>query len=84
MGEGFGEAGVVEIVAEPGADLLSTGGGPRGDFPGNLLQSVKVSGRIAVPPVVVRDQGFSALEQGAEFLGHGRRERKHGFRRITR
>lgn len=43
MGEGFGETGVGKEVAEPGVEGAVLGGGPGGDFFGDLPEGIHVA-----------------------------------------
>lgn len=77
MGEGFGEAGVGEVVAQLGVQPVLVLRGPGGDFLGNLLERGEMAGGIAVPPYVVGDGGFAAAEEFGQMGAHGGRRNKH-------
>lgn len=73
MREGFGEAGFLQVVAKLRVDVVLVCLMPCGDSFGDFAECVEVSGRIAVAPWVIGDDGLAAFEQIDERLMHVRR-----------
>ena len=70
MGEGFGKAGLLHVVAELRVEAGLVFVMPCGEGFGNFTQGVEMAGRIAIAPIVIGDDRLAALEQIDERLVH--------------
>ena len=71
MGEGLLKARIGEVVTEARIECIGLLAGPGGDLAGDVLQGGELSGRVAVPPGVIGNDGFAASEHCDEFVFHG-------------
>lgn len=79
MGERFLKTGIRQIMPELWVHLAAMRLGPCGKLFGNVLQRLKMSLRIAIPPSVVRNDGDTVVEKFDELVGHALGEVDHTF-----
>lgn len=70
VGESFGKARLLQVVAKLRIDVASIFLMPCSDGFGNFAQGIEVACRIAVAPSVIGNDGLAALEQIDERLVH--------------
>ena len=74
MVESFGKAGVIQIVRKFWVETVCMLHRPIVDGDGDFLEGIQMSSGISFPPVVIRDHGFTLLQQAYEslsWLHHG-------------
>lgn len=67
MGQGLLIARITKIVAKLGVHFRPMRGGPRGNFFRYGLQSLQMSGRVAITPPMVSDDGHPAAKEFNQF-----------------
>lgn len=70
MGQGFGEAGFLQVVAKLGVDVFLICRVPCGEGFGDFAKRIEMARGIAIAPGVVCDDGLAAFEQINELLMH--------------
>lgn len=68
--EGFGETGLLEVMAELGVDLFLVFRVPSTDGLRHLPQGIEMGRWVAIAPRVIRDHVLAPFEQIHELLMH--------------